>query len=67
MANRMPDAETGDLTLNPVFCWNACSRFHAAIAGWVAWFFPFFRLVPAVRPEDMNEDPKVCVMIKAVC
>ena len=37
---------------------HAC-RFHAFIAGWVAWLAPCFKLVPAVRPEDMNKDPKV--------
>lgn len=35
-------------------------RFQALIGDCLAGCCPFAKMVPAVRPEDMNADPEVC-------
>jgi acylglycerol lipase len=34
-------------------------RFQAAVGGVMARLIPRARIVPAVRPEDMSQDPRV--------
>eukprot|EP00951_Prasinocladus_malaysianus_P009126 scaffold66564_cov53-Prasinocladus_malaysianus.AAC.1 len=39
--------------------WNTVMRLQASVAGVLAWAVPRSKLVPAVRPEDMSQDPAV--------
>jgi alpha-beta hydrolase superfamily lysophospholipase len=39
--------------------WNTMLRFQAKIGGVMSTLFPKARIVPAVRPEDMSQDPLV--------
>ena len=39
--------------------WTPMLKFQAIIGDCIAGCCPFTKIVPAVRPEDMSEDPKV--------
>ena len=39
--------------------WTPLLKFHAFIGNCVTACAPFAKIVPAVRAEDMNADPKV--------
>ncbi|KAG2448537.1 hypothetical protein HYH02_006428 [Chlamydomonas schloesseri] len=61
MVLRRPDAFAGLLMQSPAIDveWTPVLRFQAAVGNVLAAMVPRAHLVPAVRPEDMSQDPAV--------